>query len=70
MVVISIYPIGEGLVRKSTSFNRKLQAGIALGALAIAGALAPRVLADTKPSHGDISHVLLISIDGMHALIT
>jgi hypothetical protein len=57
-------------VRKSKSFNRKLQAGIALGALAIAGALAPRVLADPKPSHGDISHVLLISIDGMHALIT
>jgi hypothetical protein len=27
-------------------------------------------LADPKPSHGDISHVLLISIDGMHALIT
>jgi hypothetical protein len=57
-------------VKKSKSFKRKLRAGIALGALAIAGGSvsAQRAFATPKSlSHG-ISHVLLISVDGMHAL--
>jgi len=57
-------------VKESKSFNRKLRAGIALGALAIAGGSVstPPVFAEPKFFPGGISHVLLISVDGMHAL--
>ena len=49
-------------MKKTQSYSRKLRAGVAICALAIAVG-APRVFAASK-----ISHVLLISIDGMHAL--
>jgi hypothetical protein len=55
-------------VKRSKSFTRKLRAGIAIGALTIAGASAPRVCAAPRFLPGGISHVLLISVDGMHAL--
>jgi Type I phosphodiesterase / nucleotide pyrophosphatase len=57
-------------VKKSKSFNRKLRAGIALGALAIAGGSVSTSPAFAGPKFlpGGISHVLLISVDGMHAL--
>jgi Type I phosphodiesterase / nucleotide pyrophosphatase len=62
-------------VNKAKLFSRKLWAGVALGALAIAVGTAPKVFADPHHhGHGgdggdsEISHVLLISIDGMHAL--
>ncbi len=51
------------LMKKSKPYSRKLRAGVAIGALAIAVGVAPKVFAA-----GKISHVLLISIDGMHAL--
>ncbi len=50
--------------------TRKLKAGVLGGGLILAAAAAPRVFAGSH--HGvpdrDVSHVLLISIDGMHAL--
>ncbi len=55
-------------MKRNKSFKRKLRAGIALGALAIAGATVPKVFATPRFLPGGISHVLLISIDGMHAL--
>jgi hypothetical protein len=55
-------------MRKPKSLSRKLRAGIALGALAFAGASTPKVLANPPYYSGGISHVLLISVDGMHAL--
>ena len=56
-------------MKKSKSLSRKLRAGIAIGALAFAGASTPTVLANQPYySGGGISHVLLISVDGMHAL--
>jgi hypothetical protein len=45
-----------------------VRAGIALGALAIASASVPKVFAAPKSLSGGFSHVLLISVDGMHAL--
>jgi hypothetical protein len=51
------------LMKKTKSYSRRLRAGVAIGALAIALGAAPKVFAA-----GKISHVLLISIDGMHAL--
>jgi len=42
-----------------------MRAGIAIGVLAIAAASAPKLFADAKPN---IRHVLLISVDGFHAL--
>jgi hypothetical protein len=50
-------------MKKTQSYSRRLRAGVAIGALAIAMGAAPKVFAA-----GKISHVLLISIDGMHAL--
>jgi len=55
-------------VNKSKRSSRNLRAGIALGALAIASASVPNVFAAPKSFSGGISHVLLISVDGMHAL--
>ena len=50
-------------MKKTKSYSRRLRAGVAIGALAIAMGAAPKVFAAST-----ISHVLLISIDGMHAL--
>jgi hypothetical protein len=50
-------------VKKPKSYSRRLRACVAIGALAIAVGAAPKVFAASP-----ISHVLLISIDGMHAL--
>ena len=56
-------------MKKSKSLSRKLRAGIAIGALAFAGASTPTVLANQPYySGGGINHVLVISVDGMHAL--
>jgi hypothetical protein len=56
-------------VKKLKSHSRKLRAGVAIGALALAVGAAPKVFADPHLGHGHgISHVLLISVDGMHAL--
>jgi Type I phosphodiesterase / nucleotide pyrophosphatase len=55
-------------VNKSKRSSRNRRAGIALGALAIASASVPNVFAAPKSFSGGISHVLLISVDGMHAL--
>ncbi|HEY2104628.1 MAG TPA: alkaline phosphatase family protein [Candidatus Binataceae bacterium] len=48
---------------KNSSYFRKLRVSVAIGALALAVGAAPKVFAA-----GKIRHVLLISIDGMHAL--
>ena len=50
-------------MKKLKSYSLKLRAGIAIGALAIALGVAPKGVA----ANG-ISYVLLISIDGMHAI--
>jgi type I phosphodiesterase/nucleotide pyrophosphatase len=53
------------------AYSRKLRAAVAIGALAIVAGAAPKAPADPPPKHEHdkgISHVLLISIDGMHAL--
>jgi len=61
-------------VKKSQSFKGKLRVGIAIGALAIAAASAPKASAGPANrrlgvnNRNGIRHVLLISIDGMHAL--
>jgi len=58
-------------VRKRRFLNGKLRAGIALGTVAIAAAAAPMVFAGSHDLHGHgkgLEHVLLISVDGMHAL--
>ena len=56
-------------MKKLKSHSRKLRAGVAIGALALAVGAAPKVFADPHHGHGHgISHVLLISVDGMHAL--
>ena len=60
-------------MKKATIHTRKLRAATAVGALALAIGTAPTVFAGPRHHHsmGDdtgISHVLLISIDGMHAL--
>jgi Type I phosphodiesterase / nucleotide pyrophosphatase len=55
-------------MNKSKWSNRNLRAGIALSALAIVSSSAPNVFAAPISLPGGISHVLLISVDGMHAL--
>jgi hypothetical protein len=62
-------------VNKPIPFFRKLNAALAIGALAIAVAATPKALARGNgggdggdENGGAIRHVLLISIDGMHAL--
>ncbi len=55
-------------MNKSKRSSRNVRAGIALGALAIASASVPKVFAAPKSLSGGFSHVLLISVDGMHAL--
>ncbi len=60
-------------MKKKKSLNKKLRAGAVAGACLLAAVAASRVYADPH-GHGGInnrnhiSHVLLISIDGMHAL--
>jgi hypothetical protein len=55
-------------MKNPKSYCRKLRAGIAISALAIAVASAPKIVADAYGGDSKINHVLLISIDGMHAL--
>jgi|HubBroStandDraft_6_1064221.scaffolds.fasta_scaffold1079896_2 hypothetical protein len=47
--------------------SRKLLSCVALGALALGLAVAPPAPAEAD-NNGRVKHVLLISIDGMHAL--
>jgi len=48
--------------------NRKLRNGIALGALVLGSLSMASVRVYAHDHHPDIDHVLLISVDGMHAL--
>jgi hypothetical protein len=61
------------LTRRKSNY-RRIRAGVAIGALAVAVGTAPKVFAGPQHGHGageeldNIRRVLLISIDGMHAL--
>jgi hypothetical protein len=54
-------------VKKVKPYSRKLRTGVAIGALALATALGSQARAGMNNRNG-IRHVLLVSIDGMHAL--
>jgi hypothetical protein len=54
-------------VKKSKSLSRKMRAGVALGALTLAVGLGAKAHAGISNRNG-IRHVLLISVDGLHAL--
>jgi Type I phosphodiesterase / nucleotide pyrophosphatase len=54
-------------VTKAKFFSRKMRAGVAIGALILAVGLGPKAHAGINNRNG-IKHVLLISVDGFHAL--
>ncbi|HEX3409798.1 MAG TPA: alkaline phosphatase family protein [Candidatus Binataceae bacterium] len=62
-------------MKELTRFSGILRVGAILGALVLAAGLSPKVFADSPHGHGhghgrggEVEHVLLISIDGMHVL--
>jgi hypothetical protein len=59
-------------MKETRQYTRLLRAGVAIGALALVAGTAPKVFAGPQHGSGDrldnIRRVLLISVDGMHAL--
>src|SRR5215469_8332519 len=55
-------------IRKNSRLRLKVLGGIAIAALAVATTVAPKALSQGINNRNGIRRVLLISIDGMHAL--